>query len=455
MQTEELRILLALEPSWIVSVNGREFVPLHARDIELGQSVIRFGKFTRKILGVRWLRPNVLRISVRARFRSQVDVLTFYAGDRLPSIIDIRRRRRLFQKQIGHALSDYYKTKSVSRQILHSDKRHGIGGAYPRFVLGPPLAKAVIAVDADESQPIVNGIMRAAILWAKVVRQRVSVVVPTHRSQTISARLTHLPALRSTFEWLQWDGERVTELPSSDASPETKVHEYYEPNVRGEVERICRIAPDVLQPVPHIQGRAVSVRLRGIEIARVAENGVAYPMGEPLDALIESISRERRHGSTHPLARAHEERWLESNLIGSIRQVLPVRADAIYPQVPSFSGEDRNIIDLLAVTDAGRLVVIEIKASPDPDVVFQAFDYWLAVERHRKAGDFQRNGYFQGLEIRNQPSLLVVVAPLLGFHKTFDQLCAVLPKDLPLLQIGINQNWKKEIKILRRKGALG
>jgi hypothetical protein len=47
------------------------------------------------------------------------------------------------------------------------------------------------------------------------------------------------------------------------------------------------------------------------------------------------------------------------------------------------------------------------------------------------------------------------VAPLLGFHKTFPHLRAVLPRDLPLLQIGINQNWKKEIKILRRQGALG
>jgi hypothetical protein len=141
--------------------------------------------------------------------------------------------------------------------------------------------------------------------------------------------------------------------------------------------------------------------------------------------------------------------------MGCIRGVLPVRQDAIYPQVPSFKGEERKIIDLLAVTDEGRLVVIEIKAASDPDLPFQALDYWLAVERHRKAGDFEANGYFRNIRIRNEPAVLVMVAPLLSFHKGLDRLLAILPPTLPLLQVGINQTWKKEIKVLRRKGALG
>jgi hypothetical protein len=134
---------------------------------------------------------------------------------------------------------------------------------------------------------------------------------------------------------------------------------------------------------------------------------------------------------------------------------MPVRRDFIYPQVPSFEGQERKIIDLLAITDEGRLVVIEIKATPDPDLPFQAFDYWLAVERHRKAGDFTANGYFRNINIRNEPAILVMVAPLLSFHRTLDRLLSVLPAGLPVVQIGINQAWKKEIKILRRKGAVG
>jgi hypothetical protein len=192
-----------------------------------------------------------------------------------------------------------------------------------------------------------------------------------------------------------------------------------------------------------------------LEIARVSEGQTDYPLGEPLGPLIERLAEERRYGSRHPLARAHEEAWLESNLIAQIRAILPVRQDHIYPQVPSFGGDERKIIDLLTATDEGRLVVIEVKASTDPDLPFQALDYWLAVERHRVAREFEAQGYFRNLEIRDEPAILVMVAPLLSFHKTLDRMTAVLPPELPLLRIGINQSWKKEIKVLRRQGALG
>jgi hypothetical protein len=122
--------------------------------------------------------------------------------------------------------------------------------------------------------------------------------------------------------------------------------------------------------------------------------------------------------------------------------------------VPSFVGQDRNIIDLLTITKDGRLVVIEIKASPDPDLPFQALDYWIAVERHRKAGDFSRNRYFPGCVVRDVPAMLVLVAPLLAYHKTLRSLISWLPRELPLLEIGLNQTWKKGIKVLRRQGMV-
>ena len=115
-------------------------------------------------------------------------------------------------------------------------------------------------------------------------------------------------------------------------------------------------------------------------------------------------------------------------------------------------GEERNIIDLLTITNDGRLVVVEIKASADPDLPFQALDYWIAVERHRKADDFLRKGYFAGCMLQDEPALLVLVAPLLAYHKTASRLISTLPAEIPLIEIGINQAWKREIKVLRRKG---
>jgi hypothetical protein len=182
---------------------------------------------------------------------------------------------------------------------------------------------------------------------------------------------------------------------------------------------------------------------------------VTFTLGEPLEPLLETLMRERIHGSRHPVARAHEESWLESNLIADIRRLLPVHPDFVYPQVPTFAGQDRKIVDLLTLTEQGRLAVIEVKVSADPDLPFQALDYWLAVERHRKNGDFQKHGYFAGAEIRDEPALLVIVAPVLAFHRSTGRLMGLLAPQVPWVQVGIHQNWKKEIKILRRKGAPG
>jgi hypothetical protein len=295
---------------------------------------------------------------------------------------ELKIRRRTFQAEISGAIRAYFRVRKIERQTLYSDRQHGIGGAYARFLLGD---HAVIAVDPEESSPVINGIMRAALLWAPLVRRPVTAVVPLGSHHTLASRLR---IMKTPMDWLTWDGENLRKMEENAPEPETYV------------------------------GRA------------------------------------RSHNS-NPLTHAHLERRLESNLIGSIRQILPSIDDRhIYPQVPSFVGQERNIIDLLTVTNDGRLVVIEIKASPDADLPFQALDYWIAVERHRKAGDFVRKEYFAGRKLTDEPALLVLVAPLLEYHKTSTRLIAALPKEVPLMEIGINQRWMKDIKVLRRKGML-
>jgi hypothetical protein len=452
MKTDELKILVALEPRWTVSLNGNEFLTLASSEISIEDSTIQFGRYVRKISQLDWLRPSIVRIQGKAKYRAQADTITLYPGEQLPSSANLRRKRRAFQNEIGPALCSYFSVRKIERQALYSDRQHGIGGAYPRFIVG---RHAVITVDPDEPAAIVNGLMRAALLWAPLVRRPTSAVVPRGRHQTISARLRRMPEVRRKIQWLQWNGNTIQPLEESVDEPETHVQEFRVPDSVAEIARIRGVAPDLLQAIPHIAGRAVSIRLRGIEVARISDGETTYPLGEPLDDVVAELDRVRCYGSRHPLARAHEERWLESNLLADICQLLPsIDPECIYPQVPSFAGEERNIIDLLSITKDGRLVVIEIKASPDPDLPFQALDYWIAVERHRKAGDFPKKGYFAGRTLKDVPALLVLVAPLLAYHKTAGRLIATLPAEVPLMEIGINQTWKKKIKILRRKGVV-
>src|SRR5688572_17523170 len=275
VQIEEFRIVLALEPSWTISINGREFLHVRSSEITIEGERLRFERFSRTILELEALRGTVVRVRTRTRMRSRTDTLLFYAGEQLPSAAGLRRRRTAFQRSLVPAVERYFGTR-VTRQTLHSDKRHGIGGAYPRLLAEP--GKAVIAVDPDEDTPVINGILRAAIQWSGRLKRRVTVVVPVHRSQTILTRLRALPRLHKAFDWLAWDGAELAPLDLTGAEPETYVQAYRRPAVDGEVDRILRIAPDVLQAVPHIAGSAVSIRLRGIEVARVGEQETEYPL---------------------------------------------------------------------------------------------------------------------------------------------------------------------------------
>jgi len=153
MRWEDLKILLALEGKWTVSLNGLEFLAFSSSDISVDESTIRFGKYSRKILQIDWLGPNEVRIRTRAKAQTQADTITLYSGDRLPTTADLRRRRRAFQVEISRALCSHFGVRKIERQTLYSDRRHGIGGAYPRFPIG---RHAVIAVDQEESNAVNN-----------------------------------------------------------------------------------------------------------------------------------------------------------------------------------------------------------------------------------------------------------------------------------------------------------
>ena len=86
--------------------------------------------------------------------------------------------------------------------------------------------------------------------------------------------------------------------------------------------------------------------------------------------------------------------------------------------MPAFAGGERGILDLLAVDHAGRLAVVELKASADLHLPLQALDYWIRVKWHLDRGEFGRAGYFPGIELRPEPPRLLLVAPSLEFHPT-------------------------------------
>jgi hypothetical protein len=214
---------------------------------------------------------------------------------------------------------------------------------------------------------------------------------------------------------------------------------------------------------------ALSIRVLGLEVARL--EGLLAPsitFGPPgnvrrlegdnateLRQLLETTLSIRCAASPNPssdLYRLQSERWLESMVVRDITKLDPaLLPTCIYPQVPAFSGMDRGVIDILAATRSGRLAVLELKVQEDINLPLQGVDYWLRVKWLQERGQFQQFGYFPGIELAHSTPLVYLVSPAFRFHSTTGRMLRYLDPAIHIVQVGINDGWREDIKILFRR----
>jgi hypothetical protein len=109
------------------------------------------------------------------------------------------------------------------------------------------------------------------------------------------------------------------------------------------------------------------------------------------------------------------------------------------------------MIDVLTLTRERRLAVVELKADEDIQLPLQGLDYWARVEWHRKRGEFQKFGYFPGIEIAEAPPLLLLVAPALHIHPATDTLLRYIAPEIECELVGIGERWREGIQVVFRK----
>jgi hypothetical protein len=168
------------------------------------------------------------------------------------------------------------------------------------------------------------------------------------------------------------------------------------------------------------------------------------------------ILRERDSASDHasPFYRMHPERWLESLVVHDVSALdsrLCGPESPLYSQVPAFSASDRALIDVLALTRERRLAVIELKADEDLHLPLQGLDYWARVQWHHQRGEFQRFGYFPGVELSPEPPLLLLVAPALRVHPATDVLLRYISPEIGYCLIGLDERWRDGLRVIFRK----
>ncbi len=168
---------------------------------------------------------------------------------------------------------------------------------------------------------------------------------------------------------------------------------------------------------------------------------------------LSKVRRFRRFPSPdsgHPFYHWKPERWLESVVLRNHRLIDSEFAENVYSQVPTCIDGQRKVLDLLTVTRSGRLAVLELKVEKDLGLIFQALDYWERVETHLRRGDFERGGYFGGMTLSPESPLLYLVSPLFEFHRVMPVLRARLRRRVRFRCVGVNADWRRELKTLRR-----
>ena len=381
-------------------------------------------------VGAAVLRSGVLRLSTHrfGQTKPQMLELVTDRDRRTPSTREATRVRylKVLERVLLRGFPEF--RPEAFRTAMDLEKSFGPAYARGTLVQGQN-AWAVIAVNEDETQATVDGILTLGILWlhhcresgdGRRVYQGLKVIVPRGMAALTVSRLAWLNGPAAKWELWELDG-KAEELEQRDAADHGNLTTrlMHAPNQEAARERFAESAARVMVLVPETMREVVEQRLRsatelafllhGLEFARVrmgfagnsfqSAQEITFGAGAnetPLTVENESELRElvarlfarRAAGGDKrdPLYRMQPERWLESVLR---RDVGPLDAHLdpkhVYTQVPAFAAADRGMLDLLGVTSDGRLAVMELKADEDLHLALQGLDYWVRVRWHPSA----------------------------------------------------------------------
>jgi hypothetical protein len=172
-------------------------------------------------------------------------------------------------------------------------------------------------------------------------------------------------------------------------------------------------------------------------------------------ALVADLDRHRSPDGgnrRHLYYRHSPEAWLESLLRRNIKLLdQNLELSPVHAQFRAHN--DR--IDLLALRNDGRLVIVELKTSPDREMVFLAADYWRKVEHSRRRGQLRDADLFNGREIADRPALIYLAAPAWSFHPDFGRFASMLDSEIELWRFEIHEDWRRELRVIDRRSYSG
>jgi hypothetical protein len=463
------------------------------------------------------LRNGILRLSTHrfGQTKPQTLEITPDQDRRTPSTREATRTKylRILDRILQREFPDWH--PEALRTAMDLEKSFGPAYARGSLVQGQK-AWAVIAVNEEESQSTIDGILTLGILWlhhcresgsGRRIYQGLRLIVPRGTAALTLSRLAWLNPGAARWELYELNqSDETLELREAADHGNLSTHLFHAPNQAAAQQRFAEAITRILALIPEAARDTVEQQLRtpaelsflihGLEFARARTSfsGNSFnqsieitfgagpnetpltPDTEPtLRELVDRLFVRRTPGGDRkdPLYRMQSERWLESILRRNITALDDhLDPDHVYSQIPAFAGSDRGMMDLLSVTritspQAGRLVVIELKADDDLHLALQGLDYWIRVRHHHLQtaeygpgtsfgpysglGEFQRHGYFTSLRLSPDTPRLYLAAPALRIHPATETILRYLSPNVDWTLIALDERWRQQLKVVWRK----
>jgi hypothetical protein len=399
----------------------------------------------------------------------------------------IRAARQSRCERLAELARDCEPQTTIERCALSPGTRAGQPGRYARILLRRKGRRIAVTGPVISSNPSpVDAFLSSALLWFTRTRDRARLpyieqlwlIVSDELVEPACYRVALLrESLRNVIRIFAVDDELRALTPMS--CPER--HELWTrklarfPRVppamtSPQTLAIIAEAPDAIDVVHSRHGE--TLRYFGLPFARVRSllgvERVWFGIDSSRRRLLDETSwrdwqnllrdlREHRSPSSrdqrHALYRTAAEAWLESLLRRDLTKLDPGLIIApLHAQFRTAHSGKLGIrpIDLLALRQDGRLVVIELKASEDREHVLQGADYWRRVEAHRRRGHIAKAKLFGDKTIKDEPPLVYLIAPTLRVHPSFHTLARCISSDIEIYRFDINEDWRSGVRVMRR-----
>jgi hypothetical protein len=487
--------LLTTHAEWFCTLNGGDSQALRRSELDIAVAYGRLiltswtekGSRAWKIFDWELTGEKVtLRASRRmGAERPLIELVPRAAASAIALTVKTARQQRA--AQLGELACSLQSGARLERAALSPGARRGQPGRYARILLRQKHQRlAVTGSVAASKASDADAFLSSALMWFKRTTERARspyvqqlwLVVERDLVKPVVQRVAMLRSgLREAIAVFEVDQQliemQLVDVPARADLWKRKLARF-PPVPAGEwsaiVRQLISYAPDAIDVVNARHGE--TLRYFGLPFARVRRVmgserlwfGVEGARRRLLDSKTEnewqnlltellghrSAQASDRH---HALYRNAAEAWLESLLRRDITRLDPGLIIApLHAQFRTARGGVLGVrpVDLLALRQDGRLVVIELKVAEAREHVLQGVDYWQRVEAHRRRGHIARARLFGERKISNEAPLVYLVAPTLRVHPAFNTLARSIDPEIDIYRFDINEDWRSGVRVMRR-----